>query len=108
MRPLLTAFMGAIGMNSTKIAHTTHFSEAKGGSNLQRSSKKKLATDLSEFSVLDEGHDSWSTPTKTGSNDELPLHSIQVHKDFEQKVETDSRSDGWLDDGRRRSWYPGN
>lgn len=75
---------------------------------MQRSSKKKPSTGLTNnFSVLDEGRDGWSTPSKTDSNDELPLHSIQVQKQYEQKVETSPKSDGWLDDRRKQAWYPG-
>lgn len=70
--------------------------------------KKKPSTGLSSFSVLEEGRDEWSTPTKDSTNDELPLTSIQVQKDFEHKIETSRQSDGWLDDRRRESWYPGN
>lgn len=110
MRPLLTSFLGVIGLNSNNNSHgkASEYSEGQPASRQMKPKKKPHDTALTDFSVLDEGRDGWETP-KHGSTDEVPLHGIQIEKEYEQKVETESTIDnaGWIDDRRRKSWYPG-
>jgi len=89
MKPLLTAFLKVVGMNKTSQHGTPNRCDGgRGESAVRRSGKSKPNTGLSDFSVLEEGRDEWSLPTtKDSSNDELPLNSIQGHREYEQKIE---------------------
>jgi len=96
-------------MNTTSQHAIPHeYSGGREDTRMRQACKKKPSTGLSDFSVLGEDQDAWSASTKTGPNDEVPLRGIQVQKEYEQKVEEGGQSDGWLEDGRRKSWYPGN
>lgn len=111
----MTAFLNFVGLNKTsQHGKASEYNEGRGPSEYSRSRKKKPSTGLTtEFSVLNEGRDGWSTPTNAESTDEWPLKGIQVQKEFEQVVETipkaerSPKPDEWVDDRKGSSWYPG-
>lgn len=109
MRPLLTAFLHLVGLGpkSTQQSNPAQHAGGREISGLSSKSPKKTPeAELAELSGLDEHPGGWTTPPKAESNDELPLNTIRVQKDYEQKVETSPKLDGWLD-RRKKSWYPG-
>ena len=64
--------------------------------------KNSNTTGLSEFSVLEQGRDGWTT------EDQLPLHNIQVSKEYSQtQVNADDKQLAEMDEHTRRVWYPG-
>lgn len=121
MRPLLTAFLGVIGMNSSK--HNKSDSKASGwsGNSAQgkqvpkpikgKKTNKQSISGLTTFETHDDREDGtggWSTPPKAGSHDtdEIPLNGISIQKVYKQQVVTNSKSDDDWDDRKRKLWYP--
>lgn len=100
------SFLNLIGMNSST-------KDDKSGPSAKQESRKipsrrKPPTGLTEFSMLDEGKDEWSTQTKqTSSSDEVPLSGIQIRKSFEHRVVETAGEEDWVDERQRKAWYPG-
>jgi hypothetical protein len=85
MRPLLTTFLNAIGLERTQTS-------VKGSENQQYVRMKgdkqpsTVITDHESHPGNDASH-TWSSSTSHDPKDEIPLHSIHVQKDYEQRVE---------------------
>lgn len=104
LRPLLSAFLQLIGLqNSNHTGGSSERDQSKSGPSKVKSVRKKTpTTGTSEFSVLEEGRDGWST------EDEVPLHNIQVRKEYSQhNVNVDDKDLARMSEHTRRMWYPG-
>lgn len=104
MKPLLSAFLQSIGIQNSAKSGVSHVRDQSrsGPSKAKPIKNKSLTTGLSEFSVLEEGRDGWTT------EDELPLHNIQVQKEYTQEnVAADDKQLTEMGEHTRRMWYPG-
>lgn len=96
-------FLRAIGVQDSSKGGNSHVRDnSKSGPPKPSAMRKKSNTGLSEFSVLEEGRDGWTT------EDEVPLNNIQIQKEYvREDVTTADPQLAKLDDHTRKMWYPG-
>ena len=102
MRPLLTAFLRAIGAHDSNRDRDTDRTASKPKPMKRVSIHNTPSTGLSQFSILEKGRDGSRT-----SFDHIPLNSIQVQKGYEQTVAIDDQEMKSMDERLHKNWYPG-
>lgn len=67
--------------------------------------KESTQITTSERSVGNEARNTWSSSTKLDQHDEVPLNTIHIQTDYEQRVEASSPESHEWTESRKKGYY---